>query len=263
MKVVLFCGGLGMRLREFSDNIPKPLVNIGYRPIIWHLMKYYAHFGHRDFVLCLGYRGDAIKDYFLHYNECLSNDFTLRNGGRDVELVNRDIEDWTIHFADTGVQSNIGQRLYAVRKLVEHEEMFLANYSDGLSDLPLESYVEEFRRSNAVAAFVAVRPSLSMSDISFDAHGTVTGISYLNNSTVWVNGGFFVFRPEIYDYMKPGEELVEAPFQRLIDAGRLKAFRYEGFWSAIDTFKDKKNFDDMMLRGHTPWRVWDPASNGA
>ena len=259
MKVVLFCGGLGTRLREFSETIPKPMVDIGPRPIIWHLMKYYAHAGHRDFVLCLGYRGTAIKDYFLHYNECLSNDFTLRNGGKQVDLVSRDIEDWTIHFADTGLKSNIGQRLGAVRHLVEHEEMFLANYADGLSDLPLEPYIDDFRRSNAVAAFVAVRPSLSLSGVSFESDGTVTGITYLNDSNVWINGGFFVLRPEIFEFMRPGEELVEEPFRRLIEARRLKAYRYEGFWSAMDTFKDKKNFDDMIERGYTPWRVWDKA----
>ena len=257
MKVVLFCGGLGTRLREYSETIPKPMVDIGPRSIIWHLMRYYAHFGHRDFVLCLGYRGNVIKDYFLNYNECLSNDFTLRKGGKEVELVGRDIEDWIIRFADTGIQSNIGQRLHAIRHLVEHEEMFLANYADGLSDLPLEPYIDDFRRSNAVAAFVAVRPSLSLSGVTFEDNGTVTAITYLNDSDVWINGGFFVLRPEVFDFIRPGEELVEAPFRRLIEARRLKAYRYEGFWSAMDTFKDKKNFDEMVERGQTPWRVWD------
>jgi len=259
MKVVLFCGGLGTRLREYSETIPKPMVDIGSRPIIWHLMKYYAHFGHREFVLCLGHRGDAIKGYFLNYDECLSNDFTLRKGGKEVELANRDIADWTIRFVDTGLGSNIGQRLSAIRHLVEGDEMFLANYADGLSDLPLDPYVEEFRRSNAVAAFVAVRPSLSFSGVDFEVDGTVTGITYLSDSHVWINGGFFVLRPEVFDYMRPGEELIEAPFRRLIAARRLKAYRYEGFWNAMDTFKDKKAFDDMVGRGFTPWRVWDKA----
>ncbi len=113
MKVVLFCGGLGMRLRDFSDNIPKPMVEIGYRPILWHVMKYYAHYGHKDFILCLGYRGDVIKNYFLNYNECVSNDFVLSKGSREPKLFNRDIDDWTITFADTGMNSNIGQRLKA------------------------------------------------------------------------------------------------------------------------------------------------------
>lgn len=259
MKVVLFCGGLGTRLREYSETIPKPLVDVGSRPVVWHLMKYYDHFGHRDFVMCLGYRGDSIKDYFLKYDECLSNDFVFRQGGRQIECVSRDIDDWTIRFVDTGIHSSIGQRLMKVRHLLEGEEMFLANYSDGLSDLPLDLHIETFRRSDAVAAFVAVRPSLSMSNVRLDADGRVESITYLNDSHVLVNGGFFVFRPEIFDYVRPGEELVEAPFSRLIEQGKLRAYRYEGFWAAIDTFKDKKQFDDMQHRGDTPWKVWERA----
>ena len=137
MKVVLFCGGLGTRLREYSENIPKPMVNIGYRPIIWHVMKYYAHYGHTDFILCLGYRGDVLKQYFLNYEECLSNDFELSQGGRELKLYSRDIEHWNISFVDTGLYSNIGQRLKKVERYLDGEEVFLANYTDGLSDLPL------------------------------------------------------------------------------------------------------------------------------
>src|SRR5512136_780682 len=137
MKVVLFCGGLGTRLRGLSDDIPKPMVRIGYRPILWHVMKYYAYYGHKEFILCLGYKADRIKDYFLNYNEYVSNDFTMTNGGKDIQLVKSDIQDWRITFVDTGLKSNIGQRLWAVRKYLEGEEMFLANYSDGLTDLNL------------------------------------------------------------------------------------------------------------------------------
>ena len=132
MKVVLFCGGLGMRMREYSEAVPKPLVPIGYRPILWHLMKYYAHYGHKDFILCLGYRADAVKNYFLEYNECITNDFVLSEGGKKIEMLNRDIHDWNITFVDTGLMSNIGQRLKAVEEHLHGEEMFLANYSDGL-----------------------------------------------------------------------------------------------------------------------------------
>ena len=129
MKVVLFCGGLGMRLRDYSETIPKPMVNIGYRPILWHVMKYYAHFGHKDFILCLGHRADAVKNYFLNYNECASNDFVLSGGGKKLELLNSDIQDWQIPFADTGIHSNIGQRLKAVEKYLGGEEEFLANWN--------------------------------------------------------------------------------------------------------------------------------------
>ena len=161
MKVVLFCGGLGLRLRDYADHIPKPMVAIGYRPIIWNVMKFYAHFGHRDFILCLGYRGDLIKQYFLNYDECLSNDFTFSKGGKSLQLANSDIHDWTITFADTGVRSNIGQRLLAVRKYVADEEVFLASYTDGLTDLDLSGYLDFARQRDRIATFVSVKPNLS------------------------------------------------------------------------------------------------------
>src|SRR5262249_46660265 len=144
MKVVLFCGGLGMRLREHSESIPKPMVPIGYRPILWHVMKYYAHYGHKDFILCLGYKADAIKHYFVNYDEAVSNDFVLSNGGRKLHLLNSDIHDWKITFVDTGLQSNIGQRLKQVERYIGEVEVFLANYSDGLTDLPLPKMIEHF-----------------------------------------------------------------------------------------------------------------------
>ena len=161
MKVVLFCGGLGTRLREHSETIPKPLVSVGYRPIIWHLMRYYSHYGYKDFVLALGYRGDMIREYFLNYKECMSNDFVLSEGGKKIEVMDEDTADWRITFVDTGLHSNLGQRLSRVRKYVQDEEEFLVNYSDGLSDLNLAAFIEESKRRDAIASFVSVRPSQS------------------------------------------------------------------------------------------------------
>lgn len=256
MKVVLFCGGLGTRLREYSETIPKPMVPIGHRPILWHLMKYYAHYGHRDFILCLGYRGDLIRQYFLNYDECISNDFVLSNGGRDVRLYGRDIADWQITFVDTGLHSNIGQRLKAVEKYLGGEEVFLANYSDGLSDLPLPEYLAYFRAMDKVASFLSVRPSQSFHVVSAGSDGLVTDLRSVEESDFFINGGFFVLKQQIFDHLAPGEELVEAPFRRLIDKGELIAYRHPGFWSAMDTFKDKRRFDDMESHGNTPWAVW-------
>ena len=257
MKVVLFCGGLGTRLREYSETIPKPLVTIGYRPILWYLMKYYAHFGHHDFILCLGYRGDLIKEFFLSYNECISNDFQMTNGGKTIELYNRDIDDWKISFVDTGLSSNIGQRLKAVEHLLHGEEMFLANYSDGLSDLPLGKYIDDCKASDSVATFVSVRPSQSFHSVRADADGHVSDIRHVRDTDFRINGGFFALRTEIFKYMRAGEELVEEPFRRLITERRLRAYQYDGFWGAMDTFKDKTTFDTMHSRGETPWAVWN------
>jgi len=256
MKVVLFCGGLGTRLREHSDTIPKPLVNVGYRPILWHLMRYYAHFGHTDFILCLGYRGDLIREYFLQYNEAMTNDFTLSDGGRRVELHSSDIEGWRITFVDTGLHSNIGQRLLRVRHYLANDPVFLANYADGLSDLPLDALIDDFNRRNVVASFVSVRSPHSFHMVHSTPDGTVTAMGAMNNGEVWINGGFFVLRREIFDYMREGEELVEQPFARLIEKRLLSTYRYPGFWQSMDTFKDKINFDRMEARGECPWMVW-------
>ena len=256
MKVVLFCGGLGTRLRERSDTIPKPLVTIGYRPILWHLMKYYAHFGHKDFVLCLGYRGDLIRDFFLSYDERLSTDFTLSDGGRTSKLWGPDIDDWNITFVDTGLHSNIGERLCAARHHIADEEIFLANYSDGLSDYPLDQHIRDFEKSDAVASFASVQSLQSFHSVYTDNRGHVTSIGEISETEFWVNGGFFIFRQEIFDYIEQGEELVEEPFRRLIETKRLISPRHAGFWRPMDTFKDKIAFDRMYARGNSPWELW-------
>lgn len=259
MKVVLFCGGQGMRLREFSETIPKPMVNIGYRPILWHVMKYYAHYGHKDFILCLGYGADYIKNYFLNYSECISNDFVLSQGGKNLQLFNSDINDWNITFADTGTHSNIGQRLKAVEKYLNGEEVFLANYSDGITDLPLDGQIEHFKREGKIASFLCVKPNLSCHFINLNATGVVESIKDVTSSDIRINGGFFVFRKEIFDYMQSGEELLYEPFQRLVRQEQLLAYKYDGFWAAMDTFKDKQMLDDLYAKGNAPWQVWQPA----
>jgi glucose-1-phosphate cytidylyltransferase len=258
MKVVLFCGGLGMRLRDYSETLPKPMVPIGYRPILWHVMKYYAHFGHKDFILCLGYRADAVKNYFLNYNECVSNDFVLSAGGKNLELYNSDIQDWRITFADTGVESNIGQRLKAVEKYLDGEEEFLANYSDGLTDLNLPEQLDHFHKHDKTASFLAVRPSLSYHMVSIEEgeDNLVSGIRAINNGSVRINGGFFIFKTKIFDYIREREELVNGPFQRLIDEQQLIGYPYDGYWASMDTFKDKQELDSQWGTGSAPWEVW-------
>lgn len=257
MKVVLFCGGLGTRLREHSDTIPKPLVTVGSRPILWHLMRYYAHYGHRDFILALGYRGDLVREYFLNYKEAMSNDFTLSEGGRKVELHSTDLDDWNITFVDTGLHSNIGQRLLRVRKYLEGEEAFLANYSDGLSNLPLDEMIADFRHKNAIASFAAVCSPHTFHAVDVAAEGTVTGMRPMHDLQLLINGGFFVLKNEFFRYIGEGEELVEKPFERLIAERRLAAYVWKGFWQCMDTFKDKISYDRMEARGDCPWMVWN------
>jgi glucose-1-phosphate cytidylyltransferase len=256
MKVVLFCGGLGTRLREHSDTIPKPLVNIGHRPILWHLMRYYAHFGHTDFVLCLGYRGDLIREYFLNYSEELTNDFVLQPGSGKVELLSRDVSDWSITFVDTGLHSNIGQRLLRAQRFVEDEPWFLANYADGLSDLPLNELIELTQRQDAIAGFASVRSALSFHTVRAAPDGMVSSMGTMDQGEIWINGGFFVLQPEIFDHINEGEELVEQPFARLIEKQRLVTYQHRSFWQSMDTFKDKIGFDRMEAKGDCPWMLW-------
>jgi glucose-1-phosphate cytidylyltransferase len=256
MKVVIFCGGLGMRLREYADNVPKPMVPIGYRPVLWHVMKYYAHYGHKDFILCLGYRADAIKQYFLHYDECVSNDFSLSKGGKDLQLFNSDIHDWKITFAETGMHSNIGQRLKAVEKYLAGEEAFLANYADGLTDLELPKLIEYSKEHGKIATFVSAKPNLTYHVVSAGADGVVKDIKTIQDSEMRINSGYFVLRQDVFKYMRDGEELVLEPFRRLIGEQQLMAYEHNGFYASMDTFKDKQQLDDLYARGDAPWVVW-------
>ena len=256
MKVVLFCGGLGMRMRDYSQHVPKPMAMLRNRPILWHIMRWYAHWGHKDFILCLGYRGEVIKDYFLGYNEALSNDFTLSDGGRRVDLLSEDIRDWRITFVDTGLTSNIGERLKAVQPHLAGEETFLANYSDGLTDCPLPRIIDRHHETGATATFLAVHPSHSFHVARLREDGSVSGMDDVKDAGMWINGGFFVLSREIFSFMKPGEELVIEPFRRLIESNRLAAVRYEGYWRAIDTFKDLTEMEGLLSHRSGPWENW-------
>ena len=259
MKVIIFCGGLGMRLREYADNVPKPMVPIGYRPVLWHVMKYYSHFGHKDFILCLGYRADAIKQYFLRYDECVSNDFSLSKGGKDLKLFSSDIQDWNITFAETGMHSNIGQRLKAVEKYLVGEELFLGNYSDGLTDLKLPELIDFSKEHGKIATFVSAKPNLTYHVVAAGSDGVVTEIKAIRDSALRINTGYFVLKQDIFNYMRDGEDLVLEPFQRLIQEKQLMAYEHNGFYASMDTFKDKQQLDDLYARGGAPWEVWKSA----
>jgi glucose-1-phosphate cytidylyltransferase len=256
VKVVLFCGGQGTRLRDYSDALPKPMVPIGPRPILWHLMKYYAHFGHTEFILCLGYKSEVIKEYFLRYNEWVSNDFVLSDSGREIRLLNADMANWQITFVDTGIDSTIGERLKAVEEHIGDDEVFLANYADGLSDLWLPDYLDAFTARNVTAAFIAVHSPQSFHVVRIADGERCTAIEPLSDSDIWINGGYFIFRREIFSHIQPGEDLVFEPFSRLIATGQLMAQRYGGFWQAMDTFKDRQALEELYQRGEAPWLVW-------
>ena len=234
MKVVLFCGGLGLRMGEGSARVPKPMAKVGDEPILLHIMRYYAHYGHREFVLCLGYNGDVIR----------------------AELPEYGLEEWDVTFAETGLTSNVGERLLAVRSIVEGEELFLANYGDGLCDFPLPRLVERVQSSGKTAAFLRVRPTFFFHTVKVGRDDAVLAVEDHTALDLWVNGGYFCFRPTIFDYIEGGEELVEEPFRRLIAKGELLALEHDGFWAPMDTLKDKQRLD-LLAENDPPWAVWE------
>jgi len=259
MKVVLFCGGLGTRIREYSESIPKPMIPVGHQPILWHVMQYYSEYGHRDFILCLGYKANAVKEFFLNHRPHAYADCTVSQFGAKVELLNGEPkEDWRVTLIDTGIWRNIGERLWAVRDQVRNEEIFLANYSDGLSDVNLDHMVECFRKSDKIACFLAIRPPLTYHLADIEPCGRVREFRTSDRSEIWINGGYFLMRPEIFDYIREGEELVNEPFHRLISAEKLLAYKHEGFWRSMDTLRDRQVLEDMVEKGRMPWRASSP-----
>jgi len=255
MKVVLFCGGLGTRIRDYSENVPKPMIPIGHQPMLLHIMQYYSHYGHRDFILCLGHKANVIREYFLNYNPARDADCIISDFGKKVDIIGNGVPDWRVTLIDTGVWRNIGERLLAVRHLVKDEEVFLANYSDGLTDLPLPDIIDRLKTSDKAGCFVAVRPQFNFHLAEFDEQGAVQRMRSSQESEIWINGGYFVFRNKIFDYIREGEELVFEPFNRLIADNQLLAYRYEGFWRAMDTLKDKQVLEDILEKGDMPWRL--------
>lgn len=255
MKVVLFCGGYGLRMRDGVTDLPKPMHPVGPRPLLWHVMRYYAHFGHKDFILCLGYGAHHIKDFFLNYSETASNDFILSGGG--VELLSSDIQDWTITFVHTGLNSPIGERLRRVRQFVENEEIFLANYADVLTDAPLDDMIEKFRASDAVAALLAVPPQSAFHCVDVDDDDRVNSITTLQEMPLWENGGYFILRQEIFDYLPENGDLIADACVPLAKERRLLAYRYRGFWQPADTAKERTALEAAYQSGNRPWMLWE------
>jgi glucose-1-phosphate cytidylyltransferase len=257
VKVVLFCGGLGMRMRDGVTNAPKPMAIVGERPLLWHVMRYYAHFGHTDFVLCLGYGASAVKDFFLNYDETRSNDFVMEGGAREVTLFKTDISDWRITFVDTGLNSPIGERLRRVQRFVEDEPMFMANYADVLTNASLTDMVDRFGESDAVASLLAIPPQSTHHVVDVGDDGLITGVTPVRELRHWENGGYFLLRPGIFEELHENEDLVEDAIVRLVRKGKVLAYPYKGYWSPADTVKERAQLDEMYHRGHCPWMVWD------
>jgi glucose-1-phosphate cytidylyltransferase len=261
MKVVIFCGGLGLRMRTEVDSAPKPMMTIGDRPVLWHIMRYYAHFGHNEFILCLGHGASSVKQYFLHYEETQSNDFVMAKGGQDVRLLQSDISEWRISFVDTGFETLIGERLRKVRPYLEDDEIFLANYGDVLTDAPMDRIIDDFVASDATASLLAVPPQASFHIVELGDHDRVSQVKSVSDLPLWVNGGYFVLRQDVFDVLHKDEDLVTDAFPRLAASGKLAAYRHNGFWAPMDTLKERSYLEELHRKGQSPWALW--ARNGS
>jgi len=219
-------------------------------------MQYYAHFGHREFILCLGYRGELIEQYLVDHEGADAQSVVRASGALELSLHRRGLGSWKITLVETGLDTNVGQRLKAVERYLHHDSAFLANYADGLTDLALPGYLREYQQRGTIAGFVSVRPRQTFHLVSSGAGGLVDGIRSMTDVDLWINRGFFAFKPDIFKYIDEGEDLVEEPFRRLIAQRQLMTYRHPGFWACMDTFKDKQLFDEMNTRADVPWEVW-------
>lgn len=253
MKVVLFCGGYGMRMRQGDVDVPKPMAMVGSRPLLWHVMRYYAHFGHTEFILAMGYGAQHITRYFLDYDESHSNNFVLDKGER--RYLSNDIADWKITFAHTGIETPIGERLRRVRDYLDGDEYFLANYADVLTDAPLDDVLARFKASDAVASLLAVPPQSAFHVVDVD-DGRVIDIHSVATLNLRENGGYFALRQEIFDHLGEGQDLVADALTNLARAGRVLGYRYDGFWMPADTVKERVVLDQMANTGQAPWQLW-------
>jgi glucose-1-phosphate cytidylyltransferase len=254
VKVVILAGGAGTRLSEETDIRPKPMVDIGHRPILWHIMQHYAHYGFNEFVVCLGHKGEYIKKYFAD-TLALASDVTIDFGANAVELLDTPRDDWKVTLIDTGQTTQTGGRLARVRRFVG-DETFLMTYGDGVSNVNLDELVDFHRSEGRLATVTAVHPPARFGKLTIDGGCVSRFDEKPQMSEGWINGGFFVLEPGVFEYIPGDVDWAKEPLERLADEGQLSGFEHEGFWQCMDTMRDKQLLNAMWDAGHAPWKVW-------
>lgn len=255
MKVVILCGGLGTRLREETEIRPKPLVNIGEHPVLWHLMKIYASHGFNEFVLALGYKGDVIKDYFLNYRN-RSSSLTIKLDSDDVVVRDSCCEDWTVHLLDTGLHTQTGGRVKRTAPMIGNET-FMLTYGDGVANVDIKRLLAYHRSHKRLVTVTAVRPPARFGGLAFDGDLVTHFEEKPQIGEGWINGGFFVFEPQALDYIEGDETPLErGPLERLAEDRQLVAYRHEDFWQCMDTLRDVQLLESLWKGGDAPWKVW-------
>ena len=256
MKAVILAGGLGTRLREETEFRPKPMVEIGGRPILWHIMKILSTQGINEFIICLGYKGDQIKDFFLNY-EARTNDITVKIGSNEstIQHFSNNSENWSVTLVDTGISTLTGARLFQINKFVGTDR-FLCTYGDGLANLQVNELISFHKSHGKLATITAVRPVSRFGSMQIDKNDLVTEFIEKPRVEKWVNGGFFIFEPEIFNYLDPLTSLEKEPLEKLVRKGELKSFKHEGFWQPMDTYRESKELNELWEKNQAPWKVW-------
>lgn len=260
MKTIILCGGYGTRIRDVAEDLPKPMIPVGRLPILWHLMKYYAGFGHKDFVLCLGYKGQAIKEFFLNY-EAYTRDSTVTLGaGQSIEFhTNHEETDWRVTLADTGLETMTGGRIRKVRQYVGDDKNFMLTYGDGLSNINLDALLEFHNSHSRILTVTGVRPPGRFGELVSDANGLATEFNEKPQASGGrISGGFFVCRREIFDYLDDRDNLVfeQEPMRALVHDRQLAVFEHDEFWQCMDTYRDWQLLNKLMETGQAPWKIW-------
>jgi len=255
MKVVILCGGMGTRLREETEYKPKPMVEVGGRPILWHIMKIYSTYGFNDFVLCLGYKQHAIKEYFLNY-EYMNNDFTinLKSKNKIVSHVTHG-DDWNITLVDTGLETKKGTRIKMIEPYIK-EDQFMVTYGDGVGDINIKNVIAQHRQQKKIVTFTGVHPISRFATVGFDKKGEV--VSWKEKDTIdeYINVGFMVLDRKIFSYLDDDCELEEGPMEKLAQARKAGMYKHEGFWQCMDTYRDNLFLRSLWDKGNAPWKVW-------
>jgi len=256
LPAVILAGGLGTRIREETEFKPKPMIEIGGRPVLWHIMKHLSAHGIDRFVICVGYKGDIIRDYFLNYR-ARNNDFTVQLGSHNDLTFHSDHQesDWTVTIAETGALTNTGGRVLEIQRYVKGEK-FLCTYGDGLSDIDINNLKAFQENTGKIATVTAVRPLSRFGVMDLDSNDNVISFREKPQAEGWINGGFFIFKPQIFDYLSPDIVLENKPLQKLASEKQLAAFRHEGFWQPMDTFRESKMLNELWDSGKPPWRIF-------